>query len=86
MDTLNKMLFTFASCNAGSGRAIRLRREVQQSGFNPNVWFRNVGIIAARQIGAERLQYVSNIYKYYIAYRYMLNEFRPGREKIIQTN
>jgi hypothetical protein len=32
------------------------------------------------------LQYVSNIYKYYIAYRYMLNEFRPGREKIIQTN
>ena len=39
MDTLDKMLFTFASYNAGPGRVIRLRREAEQSGFNPNVCF-----------------------------------------------
>ena len=75
MDALNKMLFTFASYNAGPGSVIRLRREARQARFNPDVWFGNVEIIAARRIGAETVQYVSNIYKYYIAYRLMVNEF-----------
>jgi membrane-bound lytic murein transglycosylase MltF len=42
-------------------------------GLDPNVWFRNVEIIAARQIGRETVQYVSNIFKYYIAYRLILD-------------
>ena len=33
------------------------------------MWFDNVEVIAAREIGRETVQYVSNIYKYYIAYR-----------------
>ena len=37
-------------------------------GLNPNVWFGNVEIVAAKKIGRETVQYVSNIYKYYIAY------------------
>ncbi len=86
MDALDKMLFTFASYNAGPGRVIQLRRAAQQSGFNPHIWFRNVEIIAARQIGAETVQYVSNIYKYYIAYRFMVNEFRLKKEEKIRTN
>lgn len=37
-------------------------------GRAPNVWFDNVEISAARVVGRETVQYVSNIYKYYIAY------------------
>jgi len=37
--------------------------------LNPNVWFQNVEVIAARRIGRETVQYVSNIYKYYISYK-----------------
>ena len=35
----------------------------------PDVWFGNVEVVAAREIGRETVQYVSNIYKYYVAYR-----------------
>jgi membrane-bound lytic murein transglycosylase MltF len=86
MDALNKMLFAFASYNAGPGKVIKLRQETQQSGFNPNVWFRNVEIIAARRIGSETVQYVGNIYKYYIAYRYIVKEFEQKKEEIIRVN
>ena len=86
MDALNKMLFTFASYNAGPGRVIKLRQEAQQSGFDPNIWFRNVEIIAARRIGAETVQYVSNIYKYYVAYRFIVNEFRQKKEEKTRAN
>ena len=86
MDPLDKMLFTFASYNAGPGRVIKLRREARQSGFDPNIWFRNVEIIAARRIGRETVQYVGNIYKYYIAYRFIVNEFSQKKEKKTRLN
>jgi membrane-bound lytic murein transglycosylase MltF len=86
MDALNKMLFAFASYNAGPGKVIELRQEAQQSGFNPNVWFRNVEIIASRRIGRETVQYVSNIYKYYIAYRLIVKEFRQKKEEKTRAN
>jgi hypothetical protein len=37
-------------------------------GLDPNLWFGNVENAAAAIIGRETVQYVSNIYKYYIAY------------------
>ena len=43
-------------------------------GLNPNVWFRNVEIVAAKRIGRETVQYVSNIYKYYVAYRLIVDK------------
>jgi membrane-bound lytic murein transglycosylase MltF len=70
----NKALFTFASYNAGPARVANLRREAENTGLDPNVWFRNVEIIAARRIGRETVQYVSNIYKYYTAYRLIMNK------------
>jgi hypothetical protein len=33
------------------------------------VWFGNVERIASERIGRETVTYVSNIYKYYVAYR-----------------
>jgi len=71
MDQLNKMLFTFASYNAGPARVTALRRRTKKMGLDPNRWFRNVEVAAARVIGRETVQYVSNIMKYYIAYKQM---------------
>ena len=68
MDQLNKGLFAFASYNAGPGRVRQLRAEARKTGLDPNVWFNNVEHIAAQRIGRETVQYVSNIYKYYVAY------------------
>ncbi len=69
MDDLNKTLFAFASYNAGPARVSRLRTEAEQQGLDPNVWFDNVEAVAAQRIGRETVDYVSNIYKYWIAYR-----------------
>jgi membrane-bound lytic murein transglycosylase MltF len=68
MDQLNKALFAFASYNAGPTRVRGLRAEARSQGLDPNVWFDNVERVAAYRIGRETVQYVANIYKYYIAY------------------
>ena len=63
MDQVNKMLFAFASYNAGPARIAQLRREAAARGLDPNVWFGNVEQIASERIGRETVTYVSNIYK-----------------------
>ena len=68
IDSLNQNLFTFASYNAGPAKIDSLRKEAKKMGLNPNVWFSNVEVIAAKRIGRETVQYVSNIYKYFLAY------------------
>ncbi len=68
MTDLNKGLFAFAAYNAGPARIGQLRKEAASKGLDPNVWFDNVERVAAQRIGRETVQYVSNIYKYYIAY------------------
>jgi membrane-bound lytic murein transglycosylase MltF len=79
MDPLNKILFSFASYNAGPGRVRQLRREAEKRGLDPNVWFGNVEQIASERIGRETVTYVSNIYKYYVAYT-LIAEARAQRE------
>lgn len=71
VDTRNKALFAFASYNAGPSRIRRLRGQARERGLDPNLWFRNVEILAAEAIGRETVQYVSNIYKYYAAFRFL---------------
>ena len=80
MDQLNKGLFAFASYNAGPARIRQLRKEAEKRGLDPNVWFGNVEQIASERIGRETVTYVSNIYKYYIAYRLVAEE-RARREE-----
>jgi membrane-bound lytic murein transglycosylase MltF len=69
MDDLNKILFTFAAYNCGPSRMKQLRAEATAKGLNPNIWIDNVEVIAAARVGAETVTYVSNIYKYYVAYK-----------------
>lgn len=68
IDKLNRGLFAFASYNAGPAKVARLRKEAKEMGLDPNVWFQNVEVVAAKRIGRETVQYVSNIYKYYVVY------------------
>lgn len=68
MDDLNKTLMTFAGYNAGPNRIRTLRAETAKRGLNPNLWFNNVERVVADKIGRETVTYVSNIYKYYVAY------------------
>jgi membrane-bound lytic murein transglycosylase MltF len=80
MDRFNKGLFAFASYNAGPGRVRQLRKLAAQRGLDPNVWFNNVELVAAEKIGRETVTYVSNIYKYYLAYQ-LIEEERVERER-----
>jgi membrane-bound lytic murein transglycosylase MltF len=83
MTELDKALFAFASYNAGAGRISQLRKDAAKRGLDPNVWFHNVEYVAAEKIGQETVTYVSNIYKYYIAYRLVL-ESRAAKKEAIE--
>jgi membrane-bound lytic murein transglycosylase MltF len=72
MTPLNKGLFAFAAYNCGPGRVASLRKEAAKRGLDPNRWFHHVELVAADRIGPETVTYVSNIYKYYTAYKLVL--------------
>ena len=71
LDELNGSLLALASYNAGPGRIRRLRRVAEERGYDPNKWFDNVEVIVAEQVGRETVQYVGNIFKYYLTYRWI---------------
>jgi membrane-bound lytic murein transglycosylase MltF len=75
MTDLDKGLFAFASYNAGPSRIRQLRSETAKRGLDPSVWFNNVEQLAAEKIGRETVNYVSNIYKYYVAYTLVQGEY-----------
>jgi len=72
IDRVNRHLFAFAAYNAGPNRITRLRSEAKAKGLDPNKWFNNVEVVVAEDVGRETVQYVSNIYKYYVAYKLTL--------------
>ena len=80
MSDLDRGLFAFAAYNAGPGRIRQLRREAESRGLDGNVWFNNVERVAAERIGRETVTYVSNIYKYYVAYLLIQGEYLQRRE------
>jgi len=57
--------------HAGREREPDPGREIR---FDRNVWFGNVENGAAAIVGRETVQYVSNVYKYYIAYKLVTRE------------
>jgi len=69
IDPLDQGLLTLAAYNAGPARVAKLRAKAATAGLDPDVWFHNVEVIAARDIGRETVDYVGNIYKYYVAYK-----------------
>jgi membrane-bound lytic murein transglycosylase MltF len=74
LDPMNRTLFVFASYNAGPARIAGLRKKASALGLDPNIWFANVEVVAAKDIGQETVTYVGNIYKYYVSYKLALEE------------
>ena len=85
MNDGNKNLFGLASYNAGPARVRGLRQKAVAMDLDSNRWFYNVEIVAAREIGRETVQYVSNIYKYYIAYRSVFSQLEK-KEQLRKKN
>jgi len=79
-DRINKGLFVIASYKAGPNKIRQLREEAAAQGFDPDRWFNNVEIIVSQRIGRETVQYVSNVYKYFLAYQ-MVTEGMSGRKR-----
>ncbi len=76
IDPVDRHLFGFAAYNAGPNRIQRLRKKAAEKGLDPNVWFRNVEVVVAQEVGQEPVRYVSNIYKYYLSYSLLLDQER----------
>lgn len=74
IDPMERMLFTMAAYNAGPNRINRMRRVAATRGLDPNVWFNNVELVVAAQVGREPIVYVGNIYRYFIAYKRAMND------------
>jgi membrane-bound lytic murein transglycosylase MltF len=66
---LDAILFSLAAYNMGPSRMNRIRRGAAGQGVDPNIWYGNVELLVARQVGREPVQYVSNIYNYYTSFR-----------------
>ncbi len=85
IDQKNKTLMSFASYNAGPNRIARLRKKAVEDGLDPNVWFSNVELEVAKDIGQETVTYVSNIYKYYVAYTLALAQHQEKQAAMAAT-
>lgn len=79
LDRLNRHLFVLAAYNAGPNRVKRLRKKAAAQGLDPNQWFGNVDQLVANAVGQEPINYVSTIYKYYVAYRFSLAQLEGQR-------
>lgn len=69
LNGFNRTALAFASYNAGPNRVRGLRQKAEDRGLDPDVWFDNVELVAAEDIGRETVDYVANIYKYYFAFK-----------------
>ena len=69
IDNVNQTLLAMASYNAGPAKIASMRKKAAEQGLDPNRWFGNVEVVVAKEVGREPVQYVANIYKYYISYR-----------------
>jgi membrane-bound lytic murein transglycosylase MltF len=87
-DDDERPLFAFASYNAGPGNIAKMRREAMKRGLDPDRWFNNVELVTAEKIGIETTTYVRNIFKYYAAYKLLLQAqaaAAAAREQVMGT-
>jgi membrane-bound lytic murein transglycosylase MltF len=82
----DRALFAFASYDAGPANIAKMRKEAAARGLNPDKWFNNVEIVVAQNIGIETTTYVRDVYKYYAAYRLVINEKIEKRRAMEQMH
>jgi membrane-bound lytic murein transglycosylase MltF len=76
----DRVAFCWAAYNAGPGNVRRMRRMTKELGLDPNRWFGNVEHAALAIIGQETVQYVRNIYKYYLTYQSLREQADAQKE------
>lgn len=79
----DRLAFSWAAYNAGPANVKRMREKTKALGLDPNRWFGNVEHGALAVIGQETVQYVHNIYKYYITYKSLI-EMRAARRSVVE--
>jgi membrane-bound lytic murein transglycosylase MltF len=70
----NRLAFSWAAYNAGPEKVRRMRAETKRMGLDQDKWFSHVEVAAGKIVGRETVQYVANVYKYYIAYKLSSNK------------
>jgi membrane-bound lytic murein transglycosylase MltF len=83
ISVVSRHLFAFAAYNCGPNRVDRLRKKAAEQGLDPNKWFNNVEVMVSQAVGPETVNYVSNIFKYYVAYK-RIEDQRLAREQAKQ--
>lgn len=68
-DHFNQTLLAFAGYNAGPNRIANLRKKANERGLDDTKWFNNVEWVVAESVGAITVNYVRNIFQYYVMYR-----------------
>ena len=86
IDRYNQTLFALASYNAGPARIRSLREEAEAQGYDPNRWFDNVELVAAREVGTEPVTYVANIVKYFVAYSMSVSRLQQREDERQRLN
>jgi membrane-bound lytic murein transglycosylase MltF len=80
MTPLDREIFALASYNAGPARIAGIRRRAASMGLDPNLWFQHVEVLVSKEIGRETVDYVRNIYKYYLTYN-LLDQRQEARDR-----
>jgi membrane-bound lytic murein transglycosylase MltF len=75
-----RMAFVWAAYNAGPNAVRRMRSRAAEMGLDPDRWFGNVEYAAQAMKGREPVRYVSNIFKYYLAYKRIM-AIREARDR-----
>jgi membrane-bound lytic murein transglycosylase MltF len=76
----DRMAFSWAAYNAGPAKVRKMRKLAGEMGLDRNVWHSNVEVAAAKIVGRETVQYVDNIFKYYIAYSLVSEDYLKAAE------
>jgi membrane-bound lytic murein transglycosylase MltF len=61
-----------------------MRKIAAARGLDPDKWFNNVEIVVAEKIGIETTTYVRNIFKYYAAYK-LIVDAQAARQKAVES-
>lgn len=67
-DSFNQTLMAFAGYNAGPNRIAKLRKKAKERGLDDTKWFNNVEWVVAESVGSITVNYVRNIFQYFIIY------------------
>jgi membrane-bound lytic murein transglycosylase MltF len=67
-DPFNQTLIAFAGYNAGPERIAKLRKKARERGLDDTKWFNNVEWVVAESVGSVTVNYVRNIFQYFIIY------------------